>query len=69
MHRPWWHGSLSQQIKYSRLIKRYIACFKHKTIRCYSIAIGIQQFITLVFNSTIRIDFRIWDRSDPRAGD
>ena len=40
-------------------IKWYVACFKHETIRCYSIAIGIQLCTSLVFNSTIRISLQI----------
>ena len=35
------------------------ACCKHETIRCYSIAICIQLFITLFCNSTTRIGFQI----------
>ena len=48
--------NLSQQIKYKPLhqIKRYIACCNRETIRWYSIAIGIQSFISLAFNSTIK---------------
>ena len=45
-------------------IKRYIAF----TISCYSIAIGVHVCSTLDFNRTIRIGFKISDRSDTGAG-
>ena len=42
---------------------------KAKITRSYSIAIGIDLSTVKDFISTIRIGFRIWRRSDPRAED
>ena len=43
---------------------QYAACFKHETMRCYSVVIGIQ-YISFGFNSIIRTGLGILDRSDP----
>ena len=53
------HNRQSIEYKLLNQIKRYVACCKHKTIRCYSTVIGIQLFISLVCNSTIRTGFQI----------
>ena len=50
-----------------------MACCKHKTMRCYSIVIGIvvDSFISLGFdtNTTKRTGARILDHLDPSASD
>ena len=35
---------------------------KQETIRCYSIEIDVHTFTALVFNSTLKIGFRVWIR-------
>ena len=47
-----------------------MVCFKHKTMRCYSIVIGIvDSFISLGFDTTKRTGARILDHLDPSASD